>query len=593
MGYLPLQLKAIFTSYAYITTGNEVVKSAMGNVEPLVLAAIIIFAIVFGLRKLDQAEKHPGLVMVIAIQAIVKIIAFLAVGFFVTYFLYDGFGDIFSRIASNEALSAVQRGNTPSYSLFMAYTILSFSAIMFLPRQFHMSVVENTSEKFVRTATWLLPVYFIAITIFVFPIALAGILKGYDVKTADIFILQLPLKQGNLWLSMLVFIGGFSAAISMIMISALTVATMTSNHLILPLFEKIKISAFFRRHLLGLRWVVISLIIIIAYLFEEVAGSSYTLVKIGMVSFAAVLQFAPSIIGALFWKKGNKAGTIMGLTAGFILWGYTSLMPTFVRSGWLSQSLLSDGPLGIHFLNPEKLFGITSLNPLALTVLLTMLFNGGFYILGSLFFRQGESEKQIAADFLDIMKKKDVFLHSAAKQESDIVIENKIKTISTVFNRYLKSEDAEKVIQQCLMEANLINKDKIILSELVELCNVSEKTLARYIGASSASEALAREEIFTKEETARLSDVYAKMAAEMRLTPGEMSEKINYYAEKENLMKKQEKDLEEMVKKRTRELEEKNKELEKFQDITVGREMVMINLKEKIKDLEAKVNSSQ
>jgi Na+/proline symporter len=590
--YLSLQLKAMFTSYAFITTGSNAVSGSRNHIDLIFLGAIIIFIVVFGLRRLDQSERHPGMVMIIAVQSVVKLAAFLTLGIFVTYFLYHGFGDICSRVANDPILPAMQQAGSPSYSLFMAYIVLSMSAILFLPRQFHMAVVENTNEKYIRTAVWLLPLYFIAITIFVVPVAMVGILKGYDVNLADIFILIIPLKHGNFWLSLLVFIGGFSAAISMIMISAMTITTMVANHLILPLFERIKMSGFLRRHLLSLRWVIITLIMIVAYIFEVKIGSSYVLVKIGMISFAAALQFAPVAIGGLFWKKGSRAGAIMGLTAGFFVWIYTCLVPALIRSGWLSGSILSNGPFGLKYLRPENLFGITSLDPLAMTVIFTMIFNIGFYIFGSLFFGQSEREKQIADNFINIIKGKELAFEDIPQQGAQIDLQGKMKIIDSLFGKYLNADEAKKAVQLCLTKAGLSAKNKISIKELVELSNVIEKTLTSYIGSSSASEALAREKLFTEEESAQLSNIYTKMAADLKLTPEELSKKIIYYTEKEEFLKKQGEELDRIVKERTKELEEKNSELERFQDLTVGRELKMMELKEKIEELKSKTSPS-
>jgi Na+/proline symporter len=584
--YLSLQLKAVFTSYEFITTGNGISAGGGKEVELIVIAAIILFTIIFGLRRLDQTERHPGMVMVVAIQSIVKLGAFLAVGIFVTYFLYGGFGDISKRIAENSALAYAQKGNSPSFSLFMAYIVLSMGAILFLPRQFHMAIVENVEEKHIRTAIWLLPLYLIVITIFVIPVAMAGILQGYDTKMADYFMLLLPLKHGNFWLSLLVFIGGASAAFSMIMVSAVTLTTMAADYLVLPFFEIIKIGSVFRRHILILRWMLVSSIILIAYLFEIKIGSSYVLVKMGMISFAAVLQFAPAVIGALFWEKGNKAGAIMGMGSGFILWAYTSLIPAFIRSGWINDALLRKGPWGLSFLRPENLLNITNLDPLALTVLFSMIFNIGFYILGSIIFEQSEKENKLAVAFFDTDKEYDLFSEHFSKQEALIDLSDKSKIVNSIFGHYLNSNDAQITAKQCMNKAGLDKKNKITLSELIALSDIIEKTLASYIGAPAASEALTKKSLFTHEETESLSGYYLKMATELKLTPKELSEKINYHEEKAAFLKKQGEELEEMVKRRTKELEEKNRELEKFQNMTVGRELKMVELKERMKELE-------
>ncbi|MFA7319032.1 MAG: hypothetical protein WC022_00310 [Parcubacteria group bacterium] len=583
--YLSLQLKAIFSSYSFITTGRDVV-TGNGWIDLFVLLFIIIFTIIFGLRRLDQSEKHPGMVMIIAIQSIVKIIAFLAVGIFVTYFMHHGFREIFSKMASSPDISATQIAGQPSFSLFFAYITLSFFAIFLLPRQFHMTVVENTDEKHIRTAAWLLPLYFICISIFVIPIAMVGIIEGNDKNLADFFILLLPLHAGKLWLSLLVFIGGFSAAISMIMISAMTITTMTANHLVLPFFEKMKISGSLRKNLLPLRWTIVTLLMIVAYIFEVKIGSSYVLVKIGMISFAAVLQFAPVFIGALFWRKGNRAGAIMGMIAGFLLWIYTSLLPAFIRSGWISESLLTQGPFNIGYLRPENLFGVTGLDPLFLVILFSMVFNVGFYVLGSLIFGQNEEESRVAEKFYGNAGRKFSVGGGFPLQGASIELDKKRRIIRIILGKYLDDSAAEATCKLCIRKADLDGKEKITINELVHLNSIVEKTIASFIGASSAKEILVNNSLFTEEETESLSGAYIKMATDLKLTPKELSEKINYFEERGNLLDKQKEELEMMVRKRTEELEEKNAELEKFNALSVGRELKMAELKDKIRKLE-------
>jgi Na+/proline symporter len=588
--YLSLQLKAIFTSYAVVTTGSNIHVNR-SQVDWIVLVSIIVFIIMFGLRRLDQTEKHPGMVMVVVIQSVVKLVAFLVVGIFATYFLYGGFGDIFSRVGANSEIMSSLKSNAPSYSLFMAYTLLSMSAIMFLPRQFHMAVVENANEKHTRTAVWLLPLYLIVITLFVFPIAMAGILQGYDTKLSDVFILLLPLASGNALISLLVFIGGLSAAISMILIVGITITSMTANYLVLPLLEKIRLD-FIRRRLLFVRWMIVILLMLIAYLFEVKIGSSYVLVKIGMISFAAVLQFAPAMIGALYWEKGSKAGVIWGLSAGFSVWFYTSLFPALVRSGWLNASIISDGPLGMRFLRPENLFGVTSLDPLAMTFLFSMLFNVGFFVAGSLFFGQSEKEKQIVSDFFETDDKHAFQKNSTSSYGELVDFPKKMSIINSVFSEYVSVEESRKLAEYCAGKTGLAERKKsITLTELADLSRLVEKTLSSYIGAPAANEAVTKANLISQKETACLSDVYARMVADLKLTPKELGEKINLYKEKEKILAKQQDELERMVSERTKELKEKNVELERFNSMTVGRELRMIELKKRISELEEKMAS--
>ena len=282
----------------------------------------------------------------------------------------------------------------------------------------------------------------------------------------------------------------------------------------------------------------------------------------------------------------------MGLSSGFFIWGYTALLPAFIKSGWLSDSILSRGPFGISFLRPENLFGVAHLEPLAATVLFTMLFNVGFYIIGSIFFEQSQEERRIAYNFYDILKKVKLAPVNPAEEVVTIDLNKKKITINNIFSKYFNAEDAKKLTSDCINKAGLIVKDKISINELINLNNITETTLARSIGTASAKEALSNDSLFEKKENDQLAEVYAKMAAELKLSPKELSQKINYYVEKDELMRKQSEELETQVKQRTKELEEKNSELKKFNDLSIGRELKMVELKEKIKELEAKTDAS-
>ncbi|MEW5722643.1 MAG: diguanylate cyclase, partial [Thermodesulfobacteriota bacterium] len=382
--YLALQLKAVFSTFEMLTLYGDPARTWMGRyVESLVVGLMILFTIVFGARRLDPTERHQGVVMAVAVESLVKLAAFLAVGLFVTYSLYGGFGDIFRR-AAEKGVSLFPPG-TPgpgaSYLTWTSYLVLAMSAIMFLPRQFHVAVVENFHERHIRTAMWVFPLYMLVINIFVVPIALAGLLAGHPAAQADLFVLRLPMDSGLGWLTLLVFLGGFSAATAMIMVNTMTLATMVTNHLLLPLVTYLKPFGFLRRHMLECRWLAVALGILTGYWFERILGKSYLLVNIGLISFAAVLQFAPPIIGGLLWRGGSKAGALGGMGAGFLVWAYTMLVPTFVQSGWLPLTLLQDGPFGLTFLAPESLFGL-SFDPVSHTVFWSLTANLGLYVLG-------------------------------------------------------------------------------------------------------------------------------------------------------------------------------------------------------------------
>jgi len=556
MPYIALQLKAITSTFLIITgpySGDLLANTApdswiRSHVGPLVTCLMIAFTLVFGVRRLDPTERHEGMVMALAVECVVKLAAFLVVGIFVSYFLYDGVGDIFSRLAASpfRDLGSLQGKDTSYYFTWCNYLILSMSAILLLPRQFHVAVVENHDETHILTAMWLFPLYMLLINIFVFPIAAAGLLSGYPVSEADTFVLRLPLLHGGPWLPLLVFIGGFSATAGMVMISSVTISTMVTNHLLLPLIEEIDCLGFLRRHLLKCRWGVVMAFISLGYWSAEKIFETEMLVNIGLISFAAVLQFAPAILGGLFWRKGSKAGAIMGMSAGFAVWCYTQMVPSFVRKGWLSLSLLREGPWGLGFLSPDGLLGMSALDPLSQTVLWSMMFNVTFYILGSLFFGVSAREQSIAEEFAGILDRPGPISRSR-HGEAYIDLAAKREEIETLLSRYYSEGEAAVIVARCIEEVGINDASLISITHLIELHDAVEKYLAGAIGTAAAYRALRQGLVLAPREEEDLSKVYTQILADFRLTPAELQSKIDYHQEKECLLMEQARELEEKV----------------------------------------------
>jgi Na+/proline symporter len=399
--YVALQIKAVISTFSLIT-GAGGGESGIHYSHLVMIGVLALFTIIFGIRHLDPTERHPGMVSALAAESLVKLLAFLAAGLFVSYVLFDGIQDIFRRFAQT------LDGNTAPFSwegrqpliTWFSYLVLSCSAILFLPRQFHVTVVEIYHERHIRTAMWLFPLYMLLINLFVMPVALAGLLQGYPPEKADTFLLLLPFAADQPLLSTLVFLGGMSAATGMIMVETVTMSTMTTNHLLLPLIERVAVIGFLRRYLLQCRWLAALALLALGYLFERTVGESYMLVNIGMISFVAVFQFAPAVIGGIFWRQGNRQGVVLGLCSGFLVWAYTLILPAFARNGWLPESFLLDGPLGFDLLRPEMLFGITGLDPISNATLWSMSVNLGCYVVGSLATEQGELERGLAGEFV-------------------------------------------------------------------------------------------------------------------------------------------------------------------------------------------------
>jgi len=417
--YIALQLKAISTSFSIILKYPRVVMPDETHV-PLFLGdntfyiamLLAAFTILFGTRHLDATERHEGLVAAVAFESLVKLLAFLAVGLFVTFGIYDGFVDIFTRASEMRELDPLLAltARSGSQATWISLTVLSMFAIMFLPRQFQVAVVENVDERHLNKAIWLFPLYLLAINVFVLPIALGGIMHFSSTAVdADTFVLTLPMVERQPWLTLFAFVGGISAATGMVIVETIALSTMVCNDLVMPALLRIRWLRLNERPdlsalLLGIRRGAIVVILVLGYLYFFLAGEAYALVSIGLISFSAVAQFAPAILGGIFWKGGTRNGATCGLAAGFLVWLYTLLLPSFAKSGWLPISYMSSGIFGIDLLKPQQLFGLTGADNTTHCLFWSMLANVGLYVGISVLQRPRAAEQSQATLFVDAFK---------------------------------------------------------------------------------------------------------------------------------------------------------------------------------------------
>jgi Na+/proline symporter/nitrogen-specific signal transduction histidine kinase len=413
--YIALQLKAISGGYALLTTplGEPLPPRGAWWQDGTLLVALALagFTMVFGTRQLASTERHEGMVAAIAFESIVKLVAFVAVGVFVTWGLFGGPGDLFARALAVPELAPLLRlaqGQPFAYEQWFALTLLSMLSVIFLPRQFQVMVVENVDVSHVKRAAWAFPAYLLAINVFVLPIALGGLLTfGPGRMNADHFVLSLPLAAGQQGLALVAFIGGLSAATGMVIVEAIAISTMVCNDLVMPLLLRTRRLA---RHgdltglLLGIRRAAIVLILLLGYTYYHLAGEAYALVSIGLISFAAVAQFAPAVLGGMYWKGGTREGALAGLLAGFALWVYTLMLPSIVKSGWLDDAFLLHGPFGIGLLKPEQLFGLAGLDNLTHSLFWSLLANVGLYVAVSLARTPSAHETSQALLFVDALE---------------------------------------------------------------------------------------------------------------------------------------------------------------------------------------------
>src|SRR6516164_9672882 len=398
--YIALQLKAVASSLETILSEDQAFSSIpiIGDIALTVTLAMAAFAVLFGTRQADATEHQHGLMLAVATESTIKLVAFLAAGAFVTFWMFTPVELVERAMKTPEAVRAIEY--TPSVGNFLTMVLLSFCAIMLLPRQFHVSVVENSTDAEVGRARWLFPSYLVAINLFVIPIALAGLVTfPFGAVDSDMYVLALPIEGNGPLLSVFVFLGGLSAATAMVIVECVALSIMVSNDIVTPLVlqrgREARAGRNFGRFLLGVRRFAIFAIMAMAYLYYRALGNAQ-LAAIGLLSFAAIAQLAPAFFGGLFWQRATARGAIGGMLVGFAVWTYTLFLPSFLEGTATGLQLLHHGPLAIEALRPQALFG-ADLPPLLHGVLWSLGLNLLTYIVLSLA-HQPSSIERLQAD---------------------------------------------------------------------------------------------------------------------------------------------------------------------------------------------------
>jgi Na+/proline symporter/signal transduction histidine kinase len=504
--YIALQLKAISNSI-HVLTGNLQQDTGLSNIlkdDTFYITVILtIFIILFGTRSVDASEKHEGLVAAVAFESIIKLVAFIAAGLFVVYGIFNGFGDIFSRALENDVLKNLfVIGNKTSFATWFGLILISMLAVVFLPRQFQVSIVENVQEKHLSKASWLFPLYLLLINIFVLPIAIGGKLifaeSGVD---ADTFVLALPLHFNQNWLGLLVFIGGFSAATSMIIVETIALSTMMSNNIVMPALLSAKnfkpsTDGQIPKSIINIRRLSIIIILVLAYLYDKTIAKHFSLVSIGLVSFVAVAQFAPAALGGIYWKKASKTAAMAAICTGFAIWFFTLVIPSLVSAGIISDSIIKNGLWGYWWLKPFSLLGVEGMDSIVHAAFWSLFFNILVFIIVSFYTKRNSQEIFQAEIFVDIFK------HSS-NNESGAIWKGiaYLPDLNSLLETFLGKERANKLI------ANYAQRNKISLNSTKadpRLVTFSENILAGVIGAASARIMVSSA---TKEEELKIDEV--------------------------------------------------------------------------------------
>src|SRR4030081_370816 len=398
--YIALQLKAMASSLETILSEDKLFSSIpiVGDIALMVMLTMAVFAVLFGTRQADATEHQHGLMLAIATESIVKLVAFLAAGMFVTFWMFSPPELIERAMKTPEAARAI--AYTPSIGNFLTMTLLSFFAFMLLPRQFHVSVVENSTDAEVVRARWLFPLYLVAINLFVIPIAIAGLVTfPFGAVDSDMYVLALAIQGHSPLLSVGVFVGGLSAATAMVIVECVALSIMVSNDIVVPLVlqrgSESRAGKDFGDFLLRVRRFAIFAIMVMAYLYYRALGNTQ-LAAIGLLSFAAIAQLAPAFFGGLFWRRATARGAMGDMLVGVAVWAYTLFLPSFLDGNTTGLSLLQHGPFGIEALRPQALFG-ADLPPLMHGVVWSLSLNILAYIVLSLL-RQPSSIERLQAE---------------------------------------------------------------------------------------------------------------------------------------------------------------------------------------------------
>jgi len=552
--YIAVQIKAISTTFFLINQYPQIsVASTFADIPVLgdtafyVALMLAVFAIFFGTRHLDAAERHEGLVAAIAFESIIKLVAFLAVGLFVTYGLYEGLADLFEKTRSFSDLKGAwpvnsSQQNQPffeelltlntgrfAYTDWCMYTFLSMMAILLLPRQFQVIVVENVNEEHLNRAIWLFPLYLLAINIFVLPVAFAGMLQFADGSIdADLFVLTLPMASNQQMLTLLVYIGGISAATGMVIVETIALSTMICNDLVMPVLLRLPIQAISRRSeltglLLFIRRGSIILVLMLGYAYFHYLGGFYALVSIGLMSFAAVAQFAPALIGGIFWKGGTRSGAISGLIGGFTVLTYTIFLPSLVQIGVIDQAFLTAGPFGIELMKPYQLFGLQHFNPISHAAFWSILTNVGIYIAVSVLGRPRAFEHTQAALFVDVFKYSGETGDSLFRRGTV-----NLPDLRSLLSRFLGKTKADAELSGYAQKHN-INWDDNTTAD-ADLVGHAEKLLTGAVGSASARimvSSVVKEEPLGIEEVLNILDETRQVIAysrELEIATSELKE---------------------------------------------------------------------
>lgn len=475
--YLALQYKAVAVSL-HVLADTGLTRSALGDPALYVALLMALFSILFGTRKVDATEHRPGMILAVAFESLVKLMALVLVGLFAM--------DTFSGGAESRLVDATRSllESRPAEG-FLIHTLLAFTAIVCLPRQFHVAIVECEDVADLRPARWIFGAYLVIICLMVLPIASAGValLGGDGDIPPDTYVLALPLSLNETGLALLAYIGGFSAATGMVIVASVALSVMVSNDLIMPVLLRRGWAQKRRGDIpsvvLWIRRISILMTAVLAYGYYRMSSTDTTLAAYGLITFAAVVQLAPALLGGLYWRAASRKGVEAGLVVGFLMWLYTLLLPGLADAGWLGRGWLETGPFGVEWLNPRRLFGLGDLDPLAHGAMWSLLFNIATLLVVSRRWRPTLSETLHAEPFLNPYRKQSQWRSPVAEQ-GDVTIHD----LHVLASRFIGEKAVEQAFQDyARQQATPLDTGQRADADWLRF---TELLLAAAVGAASA-----------------------------------------------------------------------------------------------------------
>ncbi len=530
--YIGLQLKAVSSTFDLLTDyvpGGLV--SAGSAAQPFyqdtafVVALVLgVFGGMYGARALDPSERHEGMIAAVALESVVKLTAFLAAGAFVTWGVFDGFGDIFQRIAQrpdSAHLLTFGHGTSESFASWFTLLYLSSASVMLLPRQFHVMVVENCSEEHIRDAMWVFPLYLFLINIFVIPVAFGGLLAFGDAASADTFVLQLPLREGWRVLALFVFLGGLSAATGMVVVSSVALSTMFLNNLAMPVLLKIGWPRRLAPYLIHVKRIGIMGVILLGYTYYRLLGEEFMLVNIGLLSFGAVAQFAPALIGGLYWRSATARGAGAGLLMGFAGWLYMFLVPALAQAGWLPSGIVEEGPWGVGLLRPTAFLGLEGLDIWTHGLFWSTFFNAGSFLAVSLFTRPSLSEIEQGQRFVEALGRPEF-----RRPEFRLARAPSVDEFEQLLAKFVGDDKARQKMTEFFGRADY-GADALVSDHTrLELRGFVERTLAGAVGPAAASQVVERYLALKGTTLEEIFDVFGAVSLSLEESREELQSRV-------------------------------------------------------------------